>query len=240
MILHVATASPWWIKDAATAALVLHIGGGATGLITGAVALAARKGGKLHRIAGDVFVVAMVTMGCVAAVVAPMIHQPNNSVGGAFTAYLVLTGWATMRRPAGSVGRLESLAAILPAAGAVLLTGMGTMTAISPHGMLMDAFPSFIAGAMAAFAAACDVSMIRRGGLSGTQRLTRHLWRMCVGLFVASGSFFLGQQQVLPAMIQGSQLLFIPAFAPLAIMVFWLVRVRRPGGPAAGLRPQAV
>jgi uncharacterized membrane protein len=226
VILHVPAASAWWIKDAATAALLLHIGGATTGLVTGAVALAARKGGKLHKVAGDVFVVGMVIMGCVAAVVAPMIHQPNNSVGGAFTAYLVLTGWATMRRPAGSVGRLEALAAILPAGGAILLFGFGAMSLAAPHGMMMDAFPSFIAGAMAAVAAVSDFSMIRRGGLSGTQRLTRHLWRMCVGLFVATGSFFLGQQQVLPTFMQGSPLLFIPAFAPLALLAFWLARVR--------------
>lgn len=31
--------------------------------------------------------------------------------------------------------------------------------------------------------------MIRAGGIRGTRRLARHLWRMCFGLFIASGSF---------------------------------------------------
>jgi hypothetical protein len=34
--------------------------------------------------------------------------------------------------------------------------------------------------------------MLLRGGVVGTQRVARHLWRMCFGLFIAAGSFFLG------------------------------------------------
>ena len=45
-------------------------------------------------------------------------------------------------------------------------------------------------------AAIGDLRMLLRGGISGTSRITRHLWRMCYGLFIATGSFFLGQQQV--------------------------------------------
>lgn len=30
------------------------------------------------------------------------------------------------------------------------------------------------------------------GGVRGTSRIARHLWRMCLGLFVAAGFFFLG------------------------------------------------
>jgi hypothetical protein len=52
---------------------------------------------------------------------------------------------------------------------------------------------------------------------------------MCAALFVATGSFFIGQQKVMPAFIQGSPVLFILGLAPLILMIFWLVRVgRRP------------
>jgi len=49
---------------------------------------------------------------------------------------------------------------------------------------------------------------------------------MCVALLIASFSFFLGQQQVFPASVRGSPLLFVPEIAILAVMIFWLVRVR--------------
>jgi len=54
----------------------------------------------------------------------------------------------------------------------------------------------------------------------------RHLWRMCFGFFIATGSFFLGQQQVFPAWLRGSGVLFIPALLPLILLIFWLFRVR--------------
>lgn len=53
-----------------------------------------------------------------------------------------------------------------------------------------------------------------------------NLWRMCFAFFVATGSFFLGQQDVMPQAVRGSPILFVLAFAPFALMLFWLVRVR--------------
>ena len=73
-----------------------------------------------------------------------------------------------------------------------------------------------------------DLNVVLRKTLTPAQRLSRHLWRMCVAFFIATGSFFLGQQDVLPAAIRGSPLLFVPAFAPFAVMLFWLVRLRFP------------
>jgi hypothetical protein len=49
---------------------------------------------------------------------------------------------------------------------------------------------------------------------------------MCFALFIATGSFFLGQQDVMPKAVRGSPILFVLAFAPFAVMLFWLVRVR--------------
>ena len=87
----------------------------------------------------------------------------------------------------------------------------------------------YLATAVAALAAALDLNMILRGGLSGAARVARHLWRMCVALFIATGSFFLGQQQVFPAALRGSPILLLLALAPLAVMIFWLLRVRLGG-----------
>jgi hypothetical protein len=71
-----------------------------------------------------------------------------------------------------------------------------------------------------------DLNAILRSPLSGKQRIARHLWRMCVAFFIATGSFFLGQQDALPQAVRGSPLLFVPAFAPILVMLFWLVRIR--------------
>jgi hypothetical protein len=75
-------------------------------------------------------------------------------------------------------------------------------------------------------AAAGDLRLILRRGIVGAQRIARHLWRMCFALLIAAGSFFLGQQQVFPASVRGSPLLLVPVLAVLALMIFWLCRVR--------------
>ena len=69
MTLHVPVGSAWWVSVAAEALLYLHIGGGAVGLISGAAALIARKGGRAHSIAGLTFVIAMTLMASIGAVV---------------------------------------------------------------------------------------------------------------------------------------------------------------------------
>ena len=85
---------------------------------------------------------------------------------------------------------------------------------------------SFFFGAILLLATAGDIRMLARGGISGRQRITRHLWRMCYGLFIATGSFFLGQQQVFPAFLRGSIYLTLPALLPLPLLIYWFLRVR--------------
>ncbi|HEU0306894.1 MAG TPA: hypothetical protein VFR30_07995, partial [Lysobacter sp.] len=87
-------------------------------------------------------------------------------------------------------------------------------------------------GALLAIGAICllaglgDLKFILRGKSTTTQRISRHLWRMCFAFFIATGSFFLGQQDVLPQAVRGSPILFVLAFAPFVLMLVWLIRVR--------------
>jgi hypothetical protein len=83
----------------------------------------------------------------------------------------------------------------------------------------------FFMGSVMLRAGAGDIRMLVRGGVFGAKRIVRHLWRMYLGFFIATGSFFLGQQQVFPRWLRGSPALFIPALLPLALLIFWLFRV---------------
>jgi hypothetical protein len=84
----------------------------------------------------------------------------------------------------------------------------------------------FFMGSIPLLAAVGDVRMLARGGISGRPRLVRHLWRMCFGLFIATGSFFLGQQQVFPEAIRKQYILAPLAILPLALLIYWLLRVK--------------
>ena len=68
--------------------------------------------------------------------------------------------------------------------------------------------------------------MLLRGGVFGTQRITRHLWRMCFGLWIAAGSVFLARQQLFPAFLRNTGALYFLTALPLVMMIFWLVRIR--------------
>jgi len=83
----------------------------------------------------------------------------------------------------------------------------------------------FFVGSVVLLAAAGDVRMLVRGGVSGRQRVVRHLWRMCFGLFIATGSFFIGQHKYSP-LSYAEQIYFLSRDPALVLMIFWLIRVR--------------
>jgi hypothetical protein len=62
----------------------------------------------------------------------------------------------------------------------------------------------------------------------GTQRIARHLWRMCFALFIACASIFLARQQVFPDAVAKDRHALLPEFPSLMLVIFWLIRVRLP------------
>jgi hypothetical protein len=187
-----------------------------------------RKGSRRHRQAGNAFVVSMLTMALCGASLAVLKRQPGNVVGGVFTFYLVGTAWTTARRREGTMSLFAWVAPLIPLAGGAILWITG-LQLVRSHIMATDGVPvgmRFFMGSVMLLAAAGDIRMLIRGGIVGGKRIVRHLWRMCFGLFIATGSFFLGQQQVFPMFVRRSNVLFMLAILPLVLMIFWLVRVR--------------
>lgn len=242
MIIHLSPDAPFLLRAAAASALVLHISGGVVGLISGTVALASRKGARLHRVSGDVFFVSMLIAYGMGAATAPFLGQWSNVFGGLFSAYLVATSWATVMRPAGRIGRFETGVVLVPLSAMAATLWFGWVGAHSPRGLIQGVpfQAALVISALAGFAAGLDLRVIWRGGVSGADRIARHLWRMCTGLLFAAASFFIGQPQVFPPPLRGSPILFLPVLAIIAAMIFWLVRVRFTGafrGPAFARAP---
>ncbi len=229
-LLHVPAGSPWWLFAAANLILFLHIAGGGVGIISGFVALLSRKGGRVHRVAGTVFFVSMLVMATIGAGASPFLPVPEmpNVFAGVLVFYLIATSWVAIKRKDGGIGRFEkgglAVALGIVAAGVIYIL----MARNSPTGTIGKTPPQafFVFAILGSIAAIGDIRMIVRGRISGSARIARHLWRMCAALTIASGSFFLGQQKVMPVFMQGSPWLFVPVFAPLLLMVFWLIRVR--------------
>ena len=213
-------------------ALIPHVVAGAVAIGAGAGAIYTRKGGKRHRALGSVFSVSMLLMAAIGAYLALFTTPtgrgaapPQASASVAvLTLYLVATAWMTVRRKPGEIGLPEyaSLACGLFIAAA--LFAFGALASRSASGPQTFA-PYFVFCAFAAFAAALDLKMIVSGGVKGSYRIARHLWRMCFALFFATAFFFLGQQKVMPIWMRGSPVLVLVAFAPLGMMAVWLFRI---------------
>jgi hypothetical protein len=218
------------VRGAATTILILHISAGGIAILSGAAALLFRKGSRRHRLAGNVFFVSMLTLSAIGACVAPFLPDRGSAVAGAFAFYLVATAWVTVRRLEGRIGVFEWGALLCALAIAVAGASLGWQGANSPKGLIdpkgQTYETAYLFAVLAALGAAGDLKVILRRGLRGAQRIARHLWRMCFALFIAAGSFFLGQQQVFPTSVRGSPFLFVPVVAVLAVMIFWLARIR--------------
>src|SRR5258708_22756741 len=156
-----------------------------------------------------------------------MKNQTGNVFGGMLTIYMVATAWAAGRRTEQGLGILGWGGFLFALAIGILsvLHGAAKISGRAPDNGVpagMDLFR----GSVMLLASVGDLRMLVRGSIAGTQRVSRHLWRMCFGWFIATGSFFLGQQQVFPEAVRRTNLLFVPAILPLVLLLFWLIRVR--------------
>jgi len=204
--------------------VILHAGAGAIGLVAGAAALLSHKGGPLHRLAGTVFFAAMVFAALSAVALAFLEGDMTLVVAGALTAYFIATSWATVKQPERTTGWFEIGACLFAVAGSAAASYYAYQS-VRDGTALLGGVPFYGFSAVAALCALLDVSVIMRRGLAGRQRIARHLWRMCLGFFIAVGSFFPGQDQFFPDWLMNTEpviLLFIPAFSVIAAMLFWL------------------
>jgi hypothetical protein len=209
--------------------LAFHVAMGVTGFVAGYMAIAARKGGGWHRRSGVVFVGAMVAMGLTAVGIA-VLEGKQDVAGGAFAAYFVFTGWTAVK-PLPGTSRRGDIALMLLAflfaeggfANAIKAWGRpGHQIGGVPAGMM------FFMATIILLAAIGDAKVIRAGGIQGSRRIARHLWRMCFGLFIASGSFVaqLARMKFMPDWIRSVPVIITLAAAPLVVLIYWMWRIR--------------
>ncbi len=220
-----------------TVLLLFHIAAGGVGLASGAVALTAAKGGRLHRKSGIVFVYSMCVMAAIGGSLASVTHfaiggeliEPKrlSVIAGGLSLYLVTTALLAVRpRGARSVwidaGQLLFAIAV---GGLSLKWGIDALRSPSGSKDGLPAVPALIFGAVALLAGMGDLRALLARGLEGAQRTARHLWRMCFALSIAAASFFLGQASLFPEVVRNPLLLGIPVLLVLALMLYWLLRL---------------
>jgi hypothetical protein len=210
-------------------ALAVHFAAGLVSIVAGSIALSVAKGGRLHKQCGRLFTWAMVVLGLTAAGIGTYEQGPSQVVAGLLAAYLVFTAMTTVK-PLPGIGPRFNVALMVVAFAFALSTLYGGVTEwIDPAVQVVGrprVGPPLIIGTIILLAAIGDLRAIRAGGLQGSRRLARHLWRMCFGLFIATGSFFLGQMKFIPESVRIIPVLLVLGFAPILFLFYWLWRVR--------------
>ena len=217
--------------------LPIHIAAGVLAIVLGAVALSVKKGGKVHRRSGMLFVYAMLVMGFTASILELLESAAATSVIAPLMAvYFVGTALTTVR-PASRWTHAINVAALTVAAGLAFVSILGGVKAVTSPGLSPGGVPfrtigvmSFILGAVLLLAAAGDLQIMRAGMPRGGPRLARHLWRMCFALFIAAGSFFSIRERVatiLPEPFTTGPMRALPILLLFGAMFYWLWRVRR-------------
>ena len=203
--------------------ILLHIIGGLIGLTSGAVALSASKGGRLHRKSGIVFIYAMLVLSASGAVMAALKPERVSVIAGLLTFYLVVTGLLTVRRHGQGFPWIDVGAMAFGLTVGALAFVFGISASSDPAGP--PATLAFIFGAVALLATFGDARMLLARSLPWSQRIARHLWRMCLALWIAAASFFLGQADEFPEALRIMPLLCTPVLLVMLLMFYWLARV---------------
>ena len=210
-------------------ALAVHFAAGLVSIVAGAIALSAAKGGRLHKRSGLVFTWAMIGLGLTAAGIGMYENRPSQVFAGLVAAYLVVTAMTTVK-PLPGIGRGIDVALMVLAFAYAAASLYGGVTEwLDPTVQVVGrprVVPPLVIGSVILLAAVGDLRASRAGGLRGSRRLARHLWRMCFALFVATGSFFLGQMKFVPEPARIVPLLLVLALAPIVFLFYWMWRVR--------------
>src|SRR5688500_18195254 len=210
-------------------ALTVHFASGLLSIVAGTIALGVAKGGRLHKQSGLVFTWAMIVLGLTAAGIGTYENRPGQVFAGLLAAYMVFSALTTVK-PLPRIGRPVNIALmILAFAYGAVSVYEGVTEWLDPTITVVGrprVVPPLVFGTVVVLAAIGDLRAIRAGGLRGSRRLARHLWRMCFGLFIATGSFFLGQMKFIPEPVRIVPLLLVLGFAPILFLFYWMWRVR--------------
>ncbi|GAC1406491.1 MAG: hypothetical protein NVSMB64_12210 [Candidatus Velthaea sp.] len=203
--------------------LVAHIVAGGLAIVAGFIALFSTKGAALHRRSGTVFVYVVGAMALSGAVIALFEGARTSVIAGLLTSYLVFTAFIVFQPWA--VRRTWVDVAAIVAALAIGLTSIGIGLSSVGHNPML-----FIFGTVALSCGVADFRRVWSPAMLESTRISRHLWRMSFGLWIASASFFLGQaHKFFPSPLKSPLLIAVPVIVPLIAIVYWLWRVRIAG-----------
>lgn len=207
--------------------LTFHIVTASIGLLAGAFALFSKKGTSLHKNSGKLFTAGMIMIGTAGSILAYMVNRPETLIIGIIMIYLVGSATAAIKRKENNTGLFE-ISALLLAISVAIVSGYIGYTVSYDNGHSTAKVPAvfyFLLSGFLSFCSALDLRVIIRGGVSGAQRISRHVWRICLAFLIAVTSIFLGNTHIFSDAIRNTNILFAPSIIVIILLVYWMLRV---------------
>lgn len=211
-----------------TFGLVAHMVFGGNGLIAGFTSFFTKKGSANHILVGRIYGISMLLMAITGFYYAYIRSVNITMLASCLTIYLVLTSWLTVQKKLTQpwvTRTIPSLIGLPVVFYALFLCWQASNGITDSLGkFVVPASIYFIFTAVVLLAFVFDIRLLLGYKLKPNQRMKRHIWRMCITLYVACSSFFQGQQKIFPESLQGSPILAIPENIVLLLMLFWLFK----------------
>lgn len=207
---------------------IIHIVAGSIVVLSGAVSLSSRKGGKIHKFSGNLFFVFMLINSIGGAYMAFMAPRMLSVVFGVLAFYLSATSWLTIKGISAPTKILQYTLFFVALADAAVALYLGREASYAPSGTIYGGASGayYFFGSVALLAACLDLRLFVYGGVYGAHRIIRHLWRMCFAFLLATIAIFLGQQQVFPVYIREMKILPIPTLLVFLSLIYWMLKVK--------------
>lgn len=213
--------------------LILHIIAGAVALLVGYSVIFIKKGGVAHKYLGRTYVVAMLALGLTGTYIAIIRGVPLSMLNGLVLCYFVLSAMNTVWQGANKTNNIDKALFVFVTLITTAFAWYSYKTTQVEGGELggfaIQAYVFF--GSIMALCCVADYRYIKRGGLSGQRKLTRHLWRMFFPLFMSTAAFFLGQAKLLPESLQRIEFLLLPVALVILSAFYWLIKVNKQKQP---------
>ena len=205
------------MKDLITWAL--HTPAGSIAIISAIIAMSSPKGSFKHRKAGRYFSVSMLIM-LISGIAAAILKNSLDEIFlGAVVLYSVFTAWLTVYHKKGETNILEYLAltwiVFVAIAAYFAEPSWGTMRNQSTYSLWIGLAICFAIG---------DIRNLYQGGLSGVQRIIRHVFRIGFSLIWAALAFVDKIIKILGMAIEEMPYIaIIPSAFILLIMLYWVI-----------------
>jgi hypothetical protein len=204
----------------------IHTPGGTIALVAAALAMFSKKGSARHKKAGSWFTVSMMIMLVSGIVAAYLINAIDDMMLGAIVLYTVFSAWLTVYHKKNETGILE-LTALIWVVGFAIIAFCLSMV----WEEVETPAPYLVWGVLATLCALGDIRNLYYGGLSGTQRMIRHVWRIGFTLIWAALAFTDKIVKMMGANVKNmleEQVLIIvapPTFLILITVLYWITQI---------------